>query len=222
MRDKLLTDKTVVMTSATLMLGGDFAAVATSVGLKPSERVRARRRAATADDALPWVGLDVGSPFDYGQQAILYVARHLPPPGRDGLVKAQLDEIVELVDAAEGRTLGLFSSRRAAEAAAEEVRAPPAAPDHARPGRGPAARAGQAVRRRPPHLPLRHPQPVAGPRRARRDLPARADRPDPVPAPRRPADERAPEGRRHRPAATASCRSPPPTPRCCWPRARAG
>ncbi|MGA8845576.1 MAG: ATP-dependent DNA helicase, partial [Nocardioides sp.] len=61
--------------------------------------------------------------FDYAQQGILYVARHLPPPGRDGLVKAQLDEIVELVDAAEGRTLGLFSSRRAAEVAAEEVRA---------------------------------------------------------------------------------------------------
>jgi len=39
MRDKLLTDKTVVMTSATLMLGGDFNALATSVGLKPAERV---------------------------------------------------------------------------------------------------------------------------------------------------------------------------------------
>ncbi|CAN5258926.1 ATP-dependent DNA helicase [soil metagenome] len=120
MRDKLLADKTVVMTSATLMLGGDFASVASNVGLKPSERVGSA--SDLPDDALPWVGLDVGSPFDYGQQAILYVARHLPPPGRDGLVKAQLDEIVELVDAAEGRTLGLFSSRRAAEAAAEEVR----------------------------------------------------------------------------------------------------
>ena len=71
---------------------------------------------------LPWRGLDVGSPFDYGQQAILYVARHLPPPGRDGLGQAQLDEIVELVDACEGRALGLFSSRRAAETAAIAVR----------------------------------------------------------------------------------------------------
>lgn len=71
---------------------------------------------------LPWRGIDVGSPFDYKRQAILYVARQLPPPGRDGLGAAQLDEIVELVDAAEGRTLGLFSSRRAAEAAAEAVR----------------------------------------------------------------------------------------------------
>ena len=74
------------------------------------------------DDRLPWRCIDVGSPFDYGKQAILYVAAHLPPPGRDGLGERQLDEIVELVDAAEGRTLGLFSSRRAAERAAEVVR----------------------------------------------------------------------------------------------------
>ncbi|EON22255.1 helicase c2 [Nocardioides sp. CF8] len=118
MRDKLLTDKTVVFTSATLMLGGDFNAVASTLGLKATEREAPSR----SGDVLPWRGIDVGSPFDYGQQAILYVARHLPPPGRDGLVKAQLDEICELVDAAGGRTLGLFSSRRAAEAAAEVVR----------------------------------------------------------------------------------------------------
>ena len=127
MRDKLLRDKSVVFTSATLMLGGDFSAVASSVGLKPSERIPTEPVGevvdeSSDDDVLPWRGIDVGSPFDYGKQAILYVARHLPPPGRDGLGKAQLDEIVELVDAAEGRTLGLFSSRRAAEAAAEEVR----------------------------------------------------------------------------------------------------
>ena len=80
---------------------------------------------ASPDDetALPWKGLDVGSPFDYGQQSILYVARHLPQPGRDGLGQAQLDEICDLVDALDGRTLGLFSSRRAAETAAEAVRA---------------------------------------------------------------------------------------------------
>jgi ATP-dependent DNA helicase DinG len=110
MRDKLLSDKTVVFTSATLRLGGDFGPVATSFGLH-------------ADDAEhPWRGLDVGSPFDYGQQGILYLARHLPPPGRDGMGQATLDEICELVDAAGGRTLGLFSSRRAAEVAAEVVR----------------------------------------------------------------------------------------------------
>ncbi|KAA1425855.1 ATP-dependent DNA helicase [Nocardioides antri] len=124
LRDKLLSEKTVIMTSATLMLGGDFTSVATSVGLKPSERVAvgAESPDEVEDGVEPWVGLDVGSPFDYGKQAILYVARHLPQPGRDGLGPAQLDEITELVDAANGRTLGLFSSRRAAETAADHVR----------------------------------------------------------------------------------------------------
>jgi ATP-dependent DNA helicase DinG len=129
LRDKLLSEKTVVLTSATLMLGGDFATVATSLGLKPSERVDHSLAAPpdgpeerVDDGRLPWRGIDVGSPFDYARQGILYVARHLPPPGRDGLGAAQLDEIVDLVDAADGRTLGLFSSRRAAEAAAEAAR----------------------------------------------------------------------------------------------------
>lgn len=120
MRDRLLSDTGVVFTSATLTLGGDFTAVATSFGLRMDERVQPGRE--LADDAVAWQALDVGSPFDYPRQAIRYVARHLPPPGRDGLPEAYLDEIVGLVDAAEGRTLGLFSSRRAAEAAAEVVR----------------------------------------------------------------------------------------------------
>ena len=131
LRDKLLAEKTVVLTSATLMLGGDFNSVATSLGLKPSERVdhslseapqEPAERAERAEGVEPWRGIDVGSPFDYPRQGILYVARHLPPPGRDGLGAAQIDEIVDLVDAADGRTLGLFSSRRAAEAAAEATR----------------------------------------------------------------------------------------------------
>ncbi|GAA1478182.1 ATP-dependent DNA helicase [Nocardioides aestuarii] len=122
MRDKLLTEKTVVFTSATLRLGGDFGPVATTFGLKPAEEVGPGAEDGHDDGTVPWRGLDVGSPFDYGKQGILYLARHLPPPGRDGLGEKQLDEIVELVDAAEGRTLGLFSSRRAAEAAAEVVR----------------------------------------------------------------------------------------------------
>nr|MCW2728936.1 ATP-dependent helicase [Aeromicrobium sp.] len=108
LRDKLFGDKTVVLTSATLKLGGGFEPVARSLGL-------------WGDDP-PWSSLDVGSPFDYRKQGMLYVARHLPAPGRDGLEEAQLAEITALIEAAGGRTLGLFSSRRGAEKAAEEVR----------------------------------------------------------------------------------------------------
>src|SRR6516162_6344455 len=67
--------------------------------------------------------MDVGSPFDHPRSGILYVARHLPPPGRDGLPAAYLDELCELITAAGGRTLGLFSSMRAAPQAAARQRA---------------------------------------------------------------------------------------------------
>jgi ATP-dependent DNA helicase DinG len=52
----------------------------------------------------------------------LYVARHLPPPGRDQLPGAYLTELEELIHAAGGRTLGLFSSMRAAKEAAGALR----------------------------------------------------------------------------------------------------
>ena len=198
MRDKLLTDKSVVFTSATLMLGGDFAAVATSLGLKPAERVGMAVATPDSDEALPWKGIDVGSPFDYGQQAILYVARHLPPPGRDGLGQAQLDEICELIDALDGRTLGLFSSRRAAETAAEAVRVK--LPHLTTLAQGDAQLpelAKQFVE--DPHTCLFGTLvAVAGPRRPRRHLPAGDHRPDPVPAPRRPAHVGARQGGRRR------------------------
>ena len=109
LREKLFTERTAVLTSATLTLGGSFEPVAGALGLM-------------GEDAPEWSGLDVGSPFDYQQQAILYVAGHLPPPGRTGLSAELLDELADLVEAAGGRTLGLFSSMRAAEQAAEAMR----------------------------------------------------------------------------------------------------
>ncbi|MFZ0140362.1 MAG: ATP-dependent DNA helicase, partial [Aeromicrobium sp.] len=108
LREKLFEEKTVVLTSATLTLGGGFDPLAASLGLEPG------------DDS--WTSIDVGSPFDYRSQGMIYVAKHLPAPGRDGLGDAQIDEIASLVEAAGGRTLGLFSSRRGAEQAAEAVR----------------------------------------------------------------------------------------------------
>ncbi|MGI8449506.1 MAG: ATP-dependent DNA helicase [Streptosporangiaceae bacterium] len=75
-----------------------------------------------APHGLAWSGLDVGSPFDHPRRGILYVAKHLPPPGRDGLPPAYLTELTELITAAGGRTLGLFSSMRAARQAALELR----------------------------------------------------------------------------------------------------
>ncbi|MFF0449290.1 ATP-dependent DNA helicase [Streptomyces sp. NPDC004609] len=114
LREKLFTDRSVVLTSATLKLGGDFNGVGASLGLSPE--------GTEGDDIPRWKGLDVGSPFDYPKQGILYVARHLSTPGREGSRGDMMDELTELVEASGGRTLGLFSSMRAAQAAAEELR----------------------------------------------------------------------------------------------------
>ncbi|MGD3110288.1 ATP-dependent DNA helicase [Streptomyces sp. YGL11-2] len=114
LREKLFADRSVVLTSATLKLGGDFNGVGASLGLAPE--------GTQGDDEPVWKGLDVGSPFDYGKQGILYVAKHLAQPGREGSRTDMLDELAELIEAAGGRTLGLFSSMRGAQAAAEAMR----------------------------------------------------------------------------------------------------
>jgi len=110
LRGRLFEHTTAVLTSATLTIGGTFEAMASAWGL-------------AGEDDVKWRGLDVGSPFEHAKSGILYVAAHLPPPGRDGTGSAeQLDEIAALITAAGGRTLGLFSSMRAAKAAAEIMR----------------------------------------------------------------------------------------------------
>ncbi|KAB7844361.1 ATP-dependent DNA helicase [Streptomyces mobaraensis] len=114
LREKLFSERSVVLTSATLKLGGDFNGVGASLGLAPE--------GVTGEDLPEWKGVDVGSPFDYPKQGILYVARHLSQPGREGGRADMLDELAELIEAAGGRTLGLFSSMRAAQAAAEALR----------------------------------------------------------------------------------------------------
>ena len=125
MREGIFAKHPAVLTSATLSIGGNFDAVAASVGLnEPYSRDRGED--GDDDDGEPerprWRGLDVGSPFDYRRQGILYVAKTLPPPTREGIAPATLAEVAELVWAAGGRTLGLFASQRAAEAAATYCR----------------------------------------------------------------------------------------------------
>ncbi len=134
LRTTLFEQRTAILTSATLTLGGSFEPLARQWGL-PSLEEGAPRDARAAAEGLArtatqkgeetevvWSGLDAGSPFDHPKAGILYVARHLPQPGRDGLADAYLTEITELIEAAGGRTLGLFSSMRAARQAADELK----------------------------------------------------------------------------------------------------
>jgi ATP-dependent DNA helicase DinG len=112
--DHLYGERTVIATSATLALGGKFDTIARSLGLTTQVKT---------DETPPaWQTLDVGSPFDYAKQGILYVAAKIPRPTQSGLSDAAADELVTLVSALGGRTLGLFSSRKAADRAAEVLR----------------------------------------------------------------------------------------------------
>lgn len=98
------------------------------------ERIPAVMTTATAPPGIgPRLGadpgeldaLDVGSPFPYEQNALLYCAVHLPDRRRAGDEKVeamQHDEIAALIEAAGGRTLALFTSRRALTKATAALR----------------------------------------------------------------------------------------------------
>ncbi len=105
LRDGLWGRRTAVLTSATLP---------------------ARLPARLGVDSVQITELDVGSPFDYQAHALLYCAAHLPDPRSPGYVGALTDELGDLIEAAGGRTLALFTSFRVLDeaAAALQLRLP--------------------------------------------------------------------------------------------------
>ncbi|MCF8534618.1 MAG: ATP-dependent DNA helicase, partial [Candidatus Nanopelagicaceae bacterium] len=121
LRSNLLTKTPVIATSATLTVGNSFDAMAKSIGFLVGNDPDTEVAKDEIDPANVQM-LDVGSPFDFANQGVLYLPKHLPEPGRDGLSQEVLDEIGELIDAAGGRTLALFSSWRGVEAADAHLR----------------------------------------------------------------------------------------------------
>src|SRR5579862_9905963 len=98
-------------------LWGEATAILTSATIPP--RVEDRLGLTTAEAGVDH--LDVGSPFDFRSHSLLYVARHLPDRRRPDSEPALLEELVALIRAAGGRTLALFTSRRATESAARAI-----------------------------------------------------------------------------------------------------
>ncbi len=98
-------------------LWGEITAVMTSATVPPSLVERVGLEEFETDE------LDVGSPFDYRAHALLYVARHLPDRRAPEAEAALHEELALLIAAAGGRTLALFTSRRATEEAAEALAA---------------------------------------------------------------------------------------------------
>jgi ATP-dependent DNA helicase DinG len=121
LRENLLTQTPVIATSATLTVGNSFNALAKSIGFLVGEDLNADVKGGEVDPANVQM-LDVGSPFDFANQGVLYMPKHLPEPGRDGPSIEVLTELGELIDAAGGRTLALFSSWRGVEAADAHLR----------------------------------------------------------------------------------------------------
>ena len=125
LRANLLTETPVIATSATLSVGKSFDSIAKSIGFvvggSDDEDSEDEFGAGEIDPANVQM-LDVGSPFDFAKQGALYLPKHIPEPGRDGPSKEALTELAELIDAAGGRTLALFSSWRGVEMADEYLR----------------------------------------------------------------------------------------------------
>ena len=175
------------------ILWGEVTSVLTSATIPPRivERVGLQR--------FPSEELNVGSPFDYRSHALLYVARHLPDRRPEGAEEALHEELALLLGAAGGRTLALFTSRRATEAAAAALRAraPLSAAAAGRPAEGSPSRGVRAGR---DLVPLRHPRLLAGRRHPGPGPFARHHRPAPLPPARRPPAPGAPRpgGRRRR------------------------
>ena len=131
LRGNLLTQTPVIATSATLTVGKSFDAIAKNIGFVIGGKNEAEDEVDEDEDNLKKKGgmdpanlqiLDVGSPFDFANQGMLYLPKDLPEPGRDGPSKEALTELGELIQAAGGRTLALFSSWRGVEAADEHLR----------------------------------------------------------------------------------------------------
>ena len=129
LRGNLLTKTPVIATSATLTVGKSFDAIAKNIGFviggKNEDEIEDGDEKSEQKDGMDPANLqilDVGSPFDFANQGMLYLPKDLPEPGRDGPSKEALVELGELIEAAGGRTLALFSSWRGVEAADEHLR----------------------------------------------------------------------------------------------------
>ena len=129
LRGNLLTQTPVIATSATLTVGKSFDAIAKNIGFviagkndEENEEDESEADEKGMMDPANLQILDVGSPFDFANQGMLYLPKDLPEPGRDGPSKEALTELGELIEAAGGRTLALFSSWRGVEMADEHLR----------------------------------------------------------------------------------------------------
>ncbi len=123
---RLFARMPTILTSATLGGGTRFLALTRRLGLDATAELGP---IITVEDdeeverpGLGYVDLEVESPFDFREQAMLYVPRHLPEPKDPKWAEAATAETARLADAAGGRALVLCTSRAAVDRMAAALR----------------------------------------------------------------------------------------------------
>ncbi len=167
MAEGVWSKRTAILTSATIP-----SSLASRVGITPDSVTVA----------------DVGSPFDYEHNSMLYCAMHLPNPEQRRVPRRRArrtrgaDHRCRRTNARPLHQLAIDGrGRRSAPRSHRSA--------HPHPARPAQAGAHQGVLRQRADLPFRDRRPVPGCRRPRPDAVARGHRPDPVPPTRRPAPE---------------------------------
>lgn len=108
-QEKVWSEHLVVAMSATLKVAGTFESFVSKTGLNP--------------DLNSWVEIEVKSPFNYREKALLYVAKHLPDPRNENFTEELDEELFRLIVAAKGRALCLFTSSAGYRRAAHSLEA---------------------------------------------------------------------------------------------------
>lgn len=93
-----------IFTSATLSVGGRFDHFRARLGLEDAREIR------------------VESPFDYARNALLYLPTQLPEPRDPAHTAAVVERALPVLAASRGRAFVLFTSYRALNSAAEQLR----------------------------------------------------------------------------------------------------
>ena len=105
LRERLLEKvDTVVLTSATLAVGGSFDFLKRRLGVQ------------TGKEKI------VDSHFDFARQALLYTPLHLPDPRQPDFARMAADEITQILKATRGRAFVLFTSHQQMRDVYEHVR----------------------------------------------------------------------------------------------------
>lgn len=107
LREHLFSQVPCVLVSATLAVGGRFGYIAGRLGVDEFD------------------GIDVGTPFDFTRQALLYVPTNLSSPASPTAARWEAEsaeEILALISASRGRALVLFTSNRHLRSTVDQIR----------------------------------------------------------------------------------------------------